>query len=130
VGELEARVAELEELRRSEVSELQRAQESLANTQVEAAQAAKRAKDAEARIRELEEAAQGAREAAPQPTYEAPEEFLQPSITSRLAALRREPAPEAIGEEEAASPDEGLSLRERLARAAAARHRPSGTGEN
>jgi hypothetical protein len=130
VGELEARVAELEELRRSEVSELQRAQESLANTQVEGAQAAKRAKDAEARIRELEEAARGGREAAPQPTYEAPEEFLQPSITSRLAALRREPAPEPVGEEEAASPDEGLSLRERLARAAAARHRPSGTGEN
>jgi chromosome segregation ATPase len=132
VGELEARVAELEELRRGEVAELQRAQEALANTQVESAQAAKRAKDAEARVRELEEAPQGAREAAPQPTYDAPEEFLQPSITSRLAALRREAAPEAepIGEEEAASPDEGLSLRERLARAAAARHRPSGTGEN
>lgn len=129
-AELEGRLAELEERRRSEVSELQRAQEALANTQVEATQATKRAKEAEARVRDLEEAAREAAEALPA-TYEVAEEFRQPSITSRLAALHREPAPEAqpAGEGEAA-PDEGLSLRERLARAAAARHRPSGTGES
>lgn len=132
VAELEARVAELEELRRSEVSELQHAQETLANTQVEATQAAKRAKEAEARVRELEETARAAAENVPEPTYEVAEEFRQPSITSRLAALHREPAPEAkpTDEGDAAPPDEGLSLRERLARAAAARHRPSGTGES
>lgn len=132
VAELEARVAELEELRRSEVSELQHAQEALANTQVEATQAVKRAKEAEARVRELEETARTAVETVPEPTYEVAEEFRQPSITSRLAALHREPAPEAepTDEGDAAPPDEGLSLRERLARAAAARHRPSGTGES
>lgn len=132
VAELEARVAELEELRRSEVSELQHAQEALANTQVEATQAVKRAKEAEARVRELEETARTAVETVPEPTYEVAEEFRQPSITSRLAALHREPAPEAepTDEGDAAPPDEGLSLRERLARAAAARHRPGGTGES
>ena len=129
-AELEGRLAELEERRRSEVSELQRAQEALANTQVEATQATKRAKEAERRVGELEEAARQAAEALPE-TSEVAEEFQQPSISSRLAALHREPAPEAqpAGEGEAV-PDEALSLRERLARAAAARHRPSGTGES
>ena len=129
VAELEARVTQLDELRRSEVLELQRTQEALANTQVEATQAAKRAKEAEARVRDLEAAA---RTAVPEPTYQVAEEFRQPSITSRLAALHREPAAEAdpTDEADAAPPDEGLSLRERLTRAAAARHRPSGTGES
>jgi Tfp pilus assembly protein FimV len=125
-------VAELEERRRGEVSELQRAQEALANTQVEATQTARRAKEAEARVREFEEAARVAAEAVREPTYQVAEVFAQPSITSRLAALRREPASEAETTEEAgaAPPEEELSLRERLARAAAARHRPSGTGES
>jgi hypothetical protein len=132
VAELEARVAELEERRRGEVSELQRAQEALANTQVEATQTARRAKEAEARVREFEEAARVAAETVGEPTYRVAGEFVQPSISSRLAALRREPTSEAETSEEAEAtpPEEELSLRERLARAAAARHRPSGTGES
>lgn len=138
------RIEELEAARRTDIAELQRAQEALANTQYEAAQALRRAKELERELAVLREAVpEGA--AAP----EAPQEE-RPTIGERLAALARErastpsptPAPTPAGaeipseqpaERPGAEPEptpepteEGLSLRERLARAAAARHRAPG----
>jgi hypothetical protein len=117
---LRARIAELEDARRRDVAELQRAQETLANTQFEATQARKRAKELEEQLQRA-----GTTPATPVPEY-VPEP--ETSFSARLAHLVREheeppgtgAAPAAT---EAPAEEEGLSLRERLARAAAARHR-------
>jgi phage shock protein A len=146
VEALERQVADLESLRRSEVGELQRAQESLASTQVELADAQRKLHAAEDRIRDLQHEAAEARAAAerapevvPAPTYGAPREDLAPaaagdtsqvsSFAARISSLRQEIA--AHVEErsgvrpEDLEPDAGelVPLRERLARAAAARQR-------
>jgi hypothetical protein len=139
---LQARVAELESHRRSDVAELQRAQESLANTQVELMESNRKLKASEERLRELEggatapsrEATQPgkAKRAAPEPepvarsaegdrpawTYETED------VASEFAGLISDEATdEQVGSEPEGPPEETLSLRERLARAAAARHR-------
>jgi len=65
--------------------------------------------------------------AAAQPEQEAPAEVS--SFAARLSSLRQEiaaatqPPAEVAAEDEPPAEEEGLSLRERLARAAAARHR-------
>jgi hypothetical protein len=188
VAALMARVAELESQRRADVSELQRAQEALANTQLDATQARRRAKELEERLRELGSGAEegsvapaalqeefagyaeipvvptrAIREpAAPTPYAKepVPEPTAEPagSIAARLASIVRDReagrTPQegtaedswsaALGSEDVAEEvtqddtgsaaesdgaveEEGLSLRERLARAAAARHRAPGT---
>lgn len=127
VSELQARIAELEEARRNDVAELQRAQEALANTQFEATQVQRHAKDLEDRIKKL----QAAPAPEPTPAVEVPDYVTEQgegtSFSSRLASLVREHesgAPTESGEPPpAAGDEEALSLRERLARAAAARHR-------
>lgn len=146
--ELEARIAELENARRADIVELQRAQESFGNTQVELSNATRKLRVAEARIRELEmtgnappriEAEPNA-EPAPVPSYVAASEgdlsFSQdvddpyPSVEAfgdggsphTWETTKLDPEPEASEEE---APAEGLSLRERLARAAAGRKRLS-----
>lgn len=127
VSELQARIAELEEARRNDVAELQRAQEALANTQFEATQVQRHAKDLEDRIKKL----QAAPAPEPTPAVEVPDYVTEQgegtSFSSRLASLVREHesgAPTESGEPPPAADDEeALSLRERLARAAAARHR-------
>ena len=137
-AEFESRVRELEDQRRRGVEDLAHAEERLGNTQVELMRATKRAKELEERLRRLE-----AGEAEPR-GERAPEPEAEPAAVSPLARLRREvreagraPAEEpaqgaeepAHGAEEPAPVDEaGLSLRERLARAAAARHRTPGSG--
>ena len=131
-AELASRVRELEDQRRRDVEELARAEERLGNTQLELMRATKRAKELEQRLRELE--AGGA--APPRERVSEPEP--EPAPVSPLARLRREvreaaraPAeePAPVAAEEPAPVDEaGLSLRERLARAAAARHRAPGSG--
>jgi predicted nucleic acid-binding Zn-ribbon protein len=179
-ADLQSRVEELESARRSDIVELQRAQESLANTQVELTNANRRLKEAEGRLRELESggpaAAKTARPPVPVPDYvtrepkyvaadseyvdqepgyadqepatapererdaEAPAAEVA-TFAARLASFGREigaetsppvevpPEGEEQDEEHLPAEDrppveeEGLSLRERLARAAAARHR-------
>ena len=119
----------------------ERAKESIAQAQArlndalarsEAAEA--RADDAESRLRQLEEEA-----AAPEPvaqlasilTGSGGDEEVS-SITARLARVRRDleerrtEAAQASDASEAEEPEGALSLRERLARSAAARHRVSG----
>jgi len=153
-AQLAARVQELEAQRRRDVSELQRVQEALANTQHELTAATRRAKQVESSGRKLQavEAAEGEsvndeadEEIAPPPhperrsrTARAAEElFAQPeeeTIASRLSRRSKKGEAEKAPEEEteaapgAAAPG-GLSLRERLARAAAARHRATGSAE-
>lgn len=148
VKELEARLSDLEAQRRSEVGELQRAQESFANTQVEFIEVNRKLKAAEERVRELESAPAPAELPAespgparfPEPARRRPEPSAEeePSVefgsfASRLSSLRQELAAQlGTGEEEGPSPEEeaseeALSLRERLARAAAARHRVGGS---
>ncbi len=165
--QLRARVAELEELHRTDVSDVQQAHEQLANVQLELTQAKKR-------IEELEQRAWAAAtadaesplpasngDAVPlgEPSFAAadPTAFPPPeeaTIGSRLSAFRRRrhsqrleeataeaAPPEAVGEppavEEQPAPEpepvitaEGLSLRERLTRAAAARHRVSAPSDS
>ncbi|HEU4529287.1 MAG TPA: hypothetical protein VFT80_15335 [Actinomycetota bacterium] len=125
VQALRARVAELEDARRADVTELQRAQETLVNTQFEATQARKQVKELEQQLREAlgrpVAAAEPAEEAAPAPA----------GRSRRRAPKEAPPEPvfaqeEPAGQAEPEEPDEELSLRERLARAAAARHRMSG----
>ncbi|MGE5459480.1 MAG: hypothetical protein ACM3WR_02515 [Solirubrobacterales bacterium] len=132
---LRQQVAELESARRNDIVELQRAQESLANTQSESIQARRRVKELEEQLqRALSASADASLTAAP-----AIEE-ASPSYASRLAHLvrEREPAPEPARPTSAPTPAESapgegeevdesaLSLRERLTRAAAARHRMPG----
>ncbi len=155
---LRARVTELEDARRTDVAELQRAQESLANTQFEAAKAQKRIRELE---RELAAARKTVAEEAVPDVAAAAEEVAEVAAVAgsdagadagetgeapsrRRKAARRRPPKEASADEapvEAPTPedlvagapsddepeptldDQALSLRERLARAAAARHR-------
>jgi chromosome segregation ATPase len=144
--ELEGRLEDLEAKRRSEVGELQRAQESYANTQVELREMQRKLKAAEERVRELESgpARPPAPSEAPAPaaassasgSWAAPTAEEEPSLefgsfASRLSSLRQELASQIGSEQEgdaAEEPpsEEALSLRERLARAAAARHRVGG----
>jgi hypothetical protein len=136
-AELAARIEELEARRRQDVSELQQVREALANTQLELTAAVKRSKDTES----LPEA-EGSRElfaraerksgppkrsddASPQP-----EEESSASPVSQSSRRKSEAQGTEADEEAAASwPSEGLSLRERLARAAAARHWSSPSGD-
>jgi uncharacterized coiled-coil protein SlyX len=129
-SEFQARIAELEEARRNDVAELHRAQEALANTQFEATQAQRHARDLEDRVKKL----QAAPAPEPAPAVEVPDYVTEQgegtSFSSRLASLVHEHesgAPAESGEPPPAAGDEEvLSLRERLARAAAARHRAPG----
>ncbi len=138
-AELWARLEHLEGQRQQEIAELQRAQESLANTQVELMDANRKLRSAEDRMRELEMQALRSGSAAQEPAPVAgpgdvPPEWSTTPPADEIPPHRRpapEPsaAPESMpGDEEAAEeeePAEPLSLRERLARAAAARHRTS-----
>jgi chromosome segregation ATPase len=149
-SELAARVEELEAQRRQDVSELQRVQEALANTQLELAAATKRARQASSgrTTHAAEEMAGAPAEAAPDDslashperrsrTAKAAEELFAQSeddtIAARLSRAKGrkravEPEETAVPEEPAAAaPSGGLSLRERLSRAAAARHRVPGS---
>jgi chromosome segregation ATPase len=129
-SELAARVEELEAQRRQDVSELQRVQEALANTQLELAAATKRAKQAESSARTLK----AVEDVAEPPAEEAPDDSLE-TIAARLSRARGRKRAVEPEETEAPAPEEpdtdapavGLSLRERLARAAAARHRVPGS---
>jgi len=154
-AEIAARVEELEAQRRQDVSELQRLQEALANTQHELTAATKKAKQAESSARRLQavEATDGtseneapddvaqARSERRSRTAKAAEELFAQSeeetIATRLSRAKGqkggvdpgeagEPEPEAAA---AAAPSGGLSLKERLARAAAARHRAPGSAD-
>jgi chromosome segregation ATPase len=149
VSELEARIRELEEARRKEVVEVQTAQERLANSQAELIATTKRAKESEEKLKSAltataeAEAATAARE---------PRAFEEPSfepiatLAGRLSRLARKPEDVPSEEQEPATADaspaepateeaaaaeeagsEAESLRSRLARAAAARHRPPST---
>jgi chromosome segregation ATPase len=121
---LRGRVIELEDARRADVAELQRAQETLANTQFEATQARKQVKELEKQLRK----------ALIQPAAETaePAQEPEPAARSRRRAPKEEPPEpvfepeEDLGEAEPEEPEQELSLRERLARAAAARHRMTG----
>ena len=154
-SELAARVEELEAQRRRDVSDLQHFQEALANTQHELAAATKRAKQAESSARKLQavedtpdgsaeragdEDAQASRPERRSRSAKAAEELFAQSdedtIATRLSRAKgRKGADDTVEAEEeaeepaAAAPSGGLSLRERLARAAAARHRAPGTGD-
>ncbi len=121
---LRRRVAELEEARRTDVTELQRAQQALANTQFESSQALRRVKELEEQL-ELARAtpAAGAEEVA-MPAGEEPPSFAPRS--PRLVS-EQEPGAEPEPAESVEVDESTLSLRERLARAAAARHRAPGT---
>jgi hypothetical protein len=118
--------------RHQEIAELQRAHESLANTKAELVQSSRKLKEAQDRARELERQSGGG------PAHRSsrrgergllPEAPAEMPAAARGASMDDEPPPSREGqpEEPAAASDEPLSLRERLARAAAARHRPSGT---
>jgi hypothetical protein len=132
--ELQARLAGVEAQRRQELESFQRAQESLANTQLELVEANRRLRAAEDRARELEGAAArptpSPQEAA-FPRYEpVPAHDLAPTYEPGHAEVDVEPVPAPVAEdlededlEGEPLGEEALSLRERLARAAAARHR-------
>lgn len=153
-AEIAARVEELEAQRRQDVSELQRLQEALANTQHELTATTKKAKQAESSARQLQ--AVEATDATSE--YEAPDDVASASgserrsrtakaaeelfaqseeetIATRLSRAKGKKGaidPAETEETEpaaAAASSGGLSLRERLARAAAARHRAPGSGE-
>jgi hypothetical protein len=145
LAELQARIAELEALRRDEVSELQRTQQALANTQYEMTEAARRAKQAEERLRELEGEAPVPRplsgwpprlgrsepevdEAPAPPEISAPPGWVADGSAAE-ADVEGEVPDEDVPERHVMPSKEGLSLRERLTRAAAARHRISPSAE-
>lgn len=135
-AQLTARVEELEAQRRQDVSELQRVQEALANAQHELATASKRAK-VESSVRPLQAVEDVAEASAEEALGNgASEEDTIATRLSRAKGRKRvvepdaplaSPEPAAPDEPAAAAPSGGLSLRERLARAAAARHRLSGS---
>ena len=146
-AELERRIAELENARRADVVELQRAHEAFANTQLELSNTVRKLREAEALVKELERSGGGrskgakrqaepASEAAPAPvpTYVAaaddPEAWSQVEdpfgdVSDAFAAAPDtwSDPPATVEEPLEEEPAEGLSLRERLARAAAARKR-------
>ena len=136
-----ARIEQMESQRRSDVSELQVAQQSLANTQFELMEATRKLKSAEERL-----SGEGGDEPAeekrpprrprtergllrhPEPSRESEPVRDEEPTEEEMAVFR--PAESAIDPPSDLPPDEeseedlaGLSLRERLARAAAARHR-------
>lgn len=78
---LEARIAEMESHRRSDVEELQRAQASLANTQFELIEATRKLKQSQERIRELEGGVVPA--SAPRPEAAAPRSERRPRRSDR-----------------------------------------------
>jgi hypothetical protein len=133
---LRALATQMETQRREEIVELQRSQEALANTQVELMDSTRKLRAAEDRVRELESAA-GVQSSRGVPVYEPsqaeaeapPARPARPARRPPAAEPAAEPEPqEAVAEEEPQAeepPEEALSLRERLARAAAARHRTS-----
>jgi hypothetical protein len=135
-AQLAARVEELEAQRRQDISELQRVQEALANAQHELATASKRAK-VESSVRPLQAVEDVSETSAEEALGNgASEEETIATRLSRAKGRKRavEPdapttpaEPAAPDEQAAAAPSGGLSLRERLARAAAARHRLSGS---
>ncbi|MGH2581210.1 MAG: hypothetical protein ACRDGP_10265 [Actinomycetota bacterium] len=132
-AQLAARVEELEAQRRQDVSELQRVQEALANAQHELATASKRAKveSSVPPLQAVEDVAEASAEEAA--GNGASEEETIATRLSRAKGRKRVVEPEEpAAPPEPAAPEEpaasgGLSLRERLARAAAARHRLSGS---
>ncbi|MFB3739496.1 MAG: hypothetical protein ACE14W_11110, partial [Candidatus Velamenicoccus archaeovorus] len=159
VADLQARIAELEAQRRTDISELQRTQQALANTQYEMTETARRAKEAEERLRELQgegpvprpmrvEASNGGPVGAGDELTSAFDAMAPPEWVADTSAGDVEPPGGGEGGDGSASPadgdavgedlperhvtpsKEGLSLRERLTRAAAARHRISATGED
>jgi len=136
-----ARIEQMESQRRSDVSELQVAQQSLANTQFELMEATRKLKAAEERLAgeggdEPAEAKRPARRSRtergllrhPEPSRETePVRDVEP-IEEEMAVSRPTgpsiDAPSDLPSDEETEEDlAGLSLRERLARAAAARHR-------
>jgi hypothetical protein len=135
-SQLAARVEELEAQRRQDVSELQRVQEALANAQHELATASKRGK-VESSVRPLQAVEDVAEPSAEEASGKgASEEETIATRLSRAKGRKRVVEPDAPGappqpaapeEPAAAAHSGGLSLRERLARAAAARHRLSGS---
>jgi hypothetical protein len=164
-SDLEARIQELESARRQDISQLQHAQESFANTQLELTNASRKLREAEARIRELESEldtgpSRGPTGVAPPPVDAWAQPTPDPSqitdVVETVPAVEQAvpvvdewdwpepasgsarepstswdpepdwtpgPADEASSSELDDEPPAGLSLRERLARAAAARHR-------
>lgn len=138
---LQARIEEMESQRRSDVSELQVAQQSLANTQFELMEATRKLKAAEERLAGEgdDDRAEGSRPTRrpraersrvrhPEPYRESePARDLEPTEEEMAvfhAAESQIDAPSAPAADEESDEDlAGLSLRERLARAAAARHR-------
>jgi hypothetical protein len=155
VADLKARIAELETLRREDVSQLQRTQQALANTQYEMTGAARRAKEAEERLRELEgespvprplrgaaskpgdadadpgEALVSAIETMTPPGWVADTSAGEVEGTGEMdvPAAPADEADEDVPENHVMPSKEGMSLRERLTRAAAARHRISAPAE-
>ncbi|HEX9121945.1 MAG TPA: hypothetical protein VF984_01080 [Actinomycetota bacterium] len=143
VAELQARIAELEGLRREEVSELQRTQQAQANTQYEMTEMARRAKQADERLRELEGESPIPRQLKEWPPGSAdteldsdealasaletiaPAEWVADTSASDVEGSEDVQAPDDVPENHVMPSKEGLSLRERLTRAAAARHRIS-----
>ncbi|MGZ8625887.1 MAG: hypothetical protein ACXWXK_04340 [Actinomycetota bacterium] len=150
--ELEVRLAQVETQRREEIAELQRIQEAYSNAQLELMDANRRVEEAEDRARALESRlvelgpAEPERAEPGQPPAGADESppvrrsepadvpvFGEPRPRrarppAQIDPAARAPAPEeeAVPEDEPEAPElpeETLSLRERLARAAAARHR-------
>jgi hypothetical protein len=139
---LVARIEEMEAQRRSDVAELQIAQQSLVNTQFELMEATRKLKSAEERAIGVESGDEPAAEprraprgraAAERARVRHPEPSREPEPTPDHDLAEREMATFHAAEPQVESPDEpleeteeelaGLSLRERLARAAAARHR-------
>lgn len=139
--ELEARIAELENARRADVVELQRAQEAFANTQLELSNATRKLRAAESRVKELERSGGRGGATAPEPKRkaEAPvpnyvaaaddpsawDDAIEDPLGDVPDTLPDETWSQPVVEEVAEEPAEGLSLRERLSRAAAARRRIS-----
>ncbi len=167
--ELRRRVGELEDLRRTDIADVQQAHEQLANAQLELRQARERIEDLEDRARKFAAAGveagipfqQAGNGAYAEPEFAAGEAVTSPdspvfeppdeaTVGSRLSAFRKRRVssriedvpvpneqwePPVIGEPDDEAEEhhddppmpeitpEGLSLRERLTRAAAARHR-------
>lgn len=133
-SELAVRVRELEGEQRQAAIELQRAQESLANTQVEAIRSQKRVTELETEIRRMRSSTTARvvdlEPEDEEPVFAAPRSAADENGVGATDASSNEGRPAA--EDGAATGDgveeEGLSLRERLARTAAARHRSTSSG--
>ncbi len=105
----------------------------MANTQLELVAASKRATQVESSARTLQ-AVEDIAEAPAEEGLDASLAFDEESIATRLSRAKGrkrgvDSEETEVPEEPAAAPSGGLSLRERLARAAAARHRVSGSGD-